>query len=148
MKFKRYDRYEPVNLSERKAALFLRKQERERQKYPLFQDQIAVASLEAEASRRIQAQHATEQRMRAFHARVWHEARRDYFAATQDQRRAVLAMWNIWPGPKTSTYFRYVVDECTGVMAARDQAFRAQERDRRIERRAIAASQQTIDLAG
>lgn len=80
----------------------------------------ANAELAARQSTRIQA----ERRTRDFTARVWRESRRDYFAATEQQREKIRDAWNQWRGPATVLYFRYLVDLHTGVMEERSRRAR------------------------
>lgn len=147
MKFTRFERYEPITITKRKQQAFLRKQERERARYPLFPDQIEQRSLESEAERRKKSAQASETRMRDLRAKVWREARRDYWAATEEQREAIRIKWEGWRGGRDPNYFRYVVDVCTGVMEER--ARRMRERDRELRARIWASvdAQQAMDLA-
>lgn len=133
-------------MTERKVMGYLRKQERERARYPLFPDQIAVRSLDEEVSRRLLSRQSAECNMRTFHARVWRESRRDYWRASEEQRAAIRLMWNGWRGPLDATYFRYVVDFCTGVMAARDERMRADRMARARSVEAIGSTQEELRL--
>lgn len=135
MKFTRFERFEPITLTQRKIAAFERKQAREAAKYPLFSDEFKETqrSLEDEERRRNKASDATEQNYRAFHARVWKKARRSYFSANPEQQDVIRKMWNTWTGPMTCTYYIYIVDLCTGALAARQAA--SEQRDREVRRR-------------
>lgn len=147
MKFKRMARYETTTMTERKARAFERKQEKMRERYPLFPDQIQVRSLEEETARRLMAQRSSEDSMRQFHARVWRESRRDYWRASDEQRAAVRQMWAGWAGPSDSTYFRYVVDYCTGVMEERDRKMKADRAASRARIDASVGAQTAMELA-
>lgn len=147
MKFERKVRYEPITMTERKMQAFLRKQEKERARYPLFPDQIEVKSLEGEVERRQRSALASETRMRDLWARFWREARRDYWAATEEQREAIRIKWNGWRGGRGPTYFRYVVDVCTGVMEERARRMREHDRELRATVRAKVEAQQVMELA-
>lgn len=147
MKFTRFERYEPVTITDRKRQAFLRKQERERARYPLFPDQIEQRSLESEVERRKMSAQASETRMRDLWARVWREARRDYWAASEEQREAIRIKWEGWRGGRDPKYFRYVVDVCTGVMEERARQMRERDRELRDRIWASVDAQQAMDLA-
>lgn len=147
MKFTRFERYEPVTMTERKRLAFLRKQEREKSRYPLFPDQIEVKSLDGEMERRQQSLRASETRMRELRARIWREARRDYWAATPEQRDAIRVKWEGWRGGREPNYFRYVVDVCIGVMEERARQMRERDRELRARIWASVDAQQAMELA-
>lgn len=58
----------------------------------------------------------SEQRKRDFYARVWREARRDYFFAEPNIRSVIFEAWKNWAGPRTCIHYRYVVDLHTGIL--------------------------------
>lgn len=132
MKFERFPRWAPITLSARKLAAFQRKQERERSALPLFADLVASRQIspEEEEARRNALATRAEQSRRDMIARCWRACRRDYFAADQETQARIRAMWSGWAGPKQASYYRYVVDVCTGEYERRAQA--AIERDRAI----------------
>lgn len=135
MKFVRRARIERITLEGRKAAAFRRRQARELARYPLLAAEIAEAQIgieDAEAKRNIMAE-ASEQRRRDLEAEVWKSARRNYFASDENIKSDIRAMWATWAGPKTCTYFSYVVDLCTGEFDRRSMA--AKERERAIRRK-------------
>lgn len=154
MKFQRVERYERYLWTKRKQAMVLSRPEREakklREALPLLADQIEVQhrviDLDAEERMRQERQDSSEKRMRAFYARVWREARADYFAASQDQRDAMRAHWAGWRGPATCLMFRYVVDVHTGALEARTKKMREREAAVREEVRAGMRAQATLDL--
>jgi len=121
MKFERYTRYEPVTITQRKEAAYARKLEKERARYPLFSDHVASEqrSFDAEIVRRHSAQHAAEAGMRAFHAKTWKKSRTHYFTLPEDVQAQVRVQWNSWVGPRTSTYFAWLVDTLSGEQAKR-----------------------------
>ena len=138
MRFKRYERFEPFQWTDRKVAAALKRPARQAEKlaraYPLFADQLpppAAVVLEDERAKRDRAALSMNRELRALHARVWRESRRDYFSAPPDQRATIAAAWLAWTGPVTALYFRYVVDLHTGVQAAREQRFKFAEAQRR-----------------
>jgi hypothetical protein len=117
--------------------------------YPLIAEVLETPppfDLARETEQRCHRRLQSEQRMRALHARVWRESRRDYFGATEEQRELIRSAWNDWTGPTTSLYFRYVVDLHTGVMEARSERFRVAEQQRRLQARATRSAQQEILL--
>lgn len=139
MQFFRRPRIERITLEGRKAAAFRRRQTRELERYPLLADEIAETQIDikdAETKRNALAM-ASEQRSRDFEARVWKMARCNFFTSSDTTRAAIRAMWSSWTGPKTCTYFSYVVDICTGRFERRSQA--AKERDRAIRRKVLAS---------
>lgn len=134
MKFERKPRYEPFTWSERKQQAFLNKPAREQKKnqvkYPLFADQLetpAARSLQDEIELRLAQAASSEMTMRNFHARVWREARSQYFACTPEIRGVIRQAWNEWRGPLTSTYFIYVVELHNGVAEARNIAIKQKD---------------------
>lgn len=147
MKFQRFERYEPVTITERKRQAFLRKQERERARYPLFPDQIEQRSLESEVERRKKSAQSSEMRMRDLRAKLWRDARREYWAATKAQREAIRIMWDGWRGSREATYFRYVVDVITGAMEERARRMREQDRELRARVAATLGHQHDLELA-
>lgn len=119
MKFFRRPRHQTVTLTQRKAAAFARKQANERARYPLFADHVASEQhdIGTEMVRRQNAVDNAEEGMRAFHARVWRESRARYFALPDEVHAQVRAQWNAWVGPRTSTYFAWMVDHLSGEQA-------------------------------
>lgn len=121
MQFQRYPRYEPITMNERKAAAFLRKQAKERARYPLFAEHVACEqhSLEDELLRRMQRALAYECNLREFHARTWRTSRAIYFTLPADLRAAIRSEWQAWSGPRSATYFAWLVDVRSGNQAKR-----------------------------
>ena len=153
MKFARREHMTGFEWTHRKllAAESRPARERRRQvaRYPLFADQApepAPFDPHLEARLRDQCARQAEQRTRDFHARVWRAARRDMQRASPEQQSAIRAGWQAWTGPCTSTYFRYVVDVHTGVMAQREAAFRARQSLVREEVARLLHAQRRLDL--
>lgn len=121
MKFSRYPRYEPLSMSNRKVLAFQRKQEKERARYPLLADHVAAEqhSLDTEVERRAGRLTNTEAKMRANCAASWRRSRARYFSLDEDTKAAVRDKWEKWTGPRTCTYFFWVVDTLSGDQAAR-----------------------------
>jgi len=154
MKFKRQERYERFEWTARKLKLAsgrpVRQAKTQTERYPLLADQLpapAEFNQDAETQRRNEARATAEARMRAHCARVWRESRSDFFKATPAQQDAIRAGWNAWRGPLTAHYFRYMVDEHTGVMEARSKAFKARERESLQRILSARTAQATLDLA-
>jgi hypothetical protein len=124
-----YERHNPIELNARRQAAFARKQVRERDRYPLFADHVPAEqhSLDEELARRITRGDAFEQRMRAFNAKCWRNARRIYFAQPEEVRAVIRAKWTTWVGPTTSTYFFWMVDLESGNQARRVAECRARD---------------------
>lgn len=139
--------------TQRKLAMASSKGERDRAReaarLPLFADQVPAAprfDLQAETAARQAHQDRSIQSQRDFDARVWREARRDYFAAAPEIRARIRAAWSTWRGPTTCLYFRYVVDEATGVMQRRAEAQRATAAKYRAEAIAVLLAQGELGL--
>ena len=127
MKFQRYDRYEPITITQRKIAAFARKQAAERARYPLFPSHVAneQKSVEAEMAARHSNWESTETRMRAHFARSWRTSRARYFSLPVEVRREILAKWDSWVGPRTPSYFGWMVDTLSGDQEKRWAVFQA-----------------------
>lgn len=139
MRFTRQERYERFEWTARKLQSAIAKPERQARKvaerYPLLADVLPVPvpfDQETETLRRRAAMESSEARMRSLHARVWRESRRDFFRADAHQQDVIRNAWKAWRGPTTAFYFRYIVDEHTGVMEARSQTFRARHSEARM----------------
>lgn len=152
MKFARVERYEPITFTERKAAAFLKRQQRERDALPLFADLIAAEQSDwaTEQERRLELASKSEQGMRDHAARVWRKARAAYFAMPAEQRAACLAEWNAWWGPKKAECFAYVVSKYSGEYEAKRAAYREEVRasNARIAAMAAARIAQQPAIAG
>lgn len=151
MRFSRYPRVEVFEWTKRKLTLAERRPQRQAMKlasnYPLIASVLEppqAFDLERETESRRLAYQRSEQRMRAFHARIWRESRKNFFLASDAQRALIRSAWLEWRGPTTSTYFRYLVDLHTGVMKARSERFRAAEKQRRLSILALSSSQLQI----
>ena len=134
MKFDRRQRVSSFEWTSRMLQAAETRAERRRQReisyYPLFVEQVpscAPFDPHVEARLRDQCARQAEHRMRALLARVWHESRRDMQRASPMQRQAIREGWDNWRGPRTATYFRYVVDLHTGVAAQRSRDFQARQ---------------------
>ena len=154
MRFTRYERLEPFTWTGKKLAMARSKAARQSKKlknrYPLIAEVLPVAAefdFDEESIRRHRAAASFAANRRAFHARVWRESRGDYFRASETQRADIRSAWASWTGPTTSTYFRYVVDLCTGVVALRSEAAKARERDTRAVWASSRAAQGQLDLS-
>lgn len=141
MKFHRVEKYGSIEFTARKISLIESKPERQRKaladRLPLLADQLphaAPVDVQYELSRRQALADSSELRMRSRLAGLWRSGRRDYFAAADDTRAAIRSAWDAWSGPQTASYFRYVVDLHTGVMAAREERFRQQQREHQAQR--------------
>lgn len=140
MRFRRRQRFESFTLSQRMAMAFERNKRRERERYPLFAEEIQAGqrSAEDEIARRNRVACETEARMRNLHARFWRQGRERFFAASPEQQAAIREFWKNWTGPLDSTYYSYAVDLCTGEYARRCAA--AKEFERGIRRRVYAGA--------
>lgn len=133
MRFKRAERYDSFEWTRRKIAFASSRQTREAQRlktnYPLIADQIELKTKAFDADAEKAQRNARLQRIeandRSFQARVWRESRRDFFAATDEQKHAIRQAWLDWRGPLTPLYYRYVVDLHTGVDEMRLQKLKS-----------------------
>lgn len=121
MKFGRYERYEPIKMTDRRRQAFLRKQQKERDRYPLFSDHVASEqrSLGDEATRRQRLRESTEMHMRELYAGMWRQARALYFQQAPELQQQIRTAWAAWTGPRTATYFSWMVDTMSGEQARR-----------------------------
>ena len=154
MRFTRYARSEPFTWTPKKLSAAKSKPARQavklEQQYPLLAAVLeapAAFDLNVETERRMHGISGHEQNLRDFHARVWRESRRDYFAAMQTQRCEIRKAWAGWSGPTASTYYRYMVDLHTGVMDARSKAFNIREREQRSAMAVSRYAQGRLELA-
>ena len=153
MKYASFWRAESFAWTARKLANAKKRGERiaqrEQERYPLLADQAPEAApfdADTEARRRDRQMHQAEQGLRAFHSRVWRASRRDDQAANPCQREAINAAWIAWTGPRTSPYFRYIVDLHTGVQAQRAAAFTEREQKTRAEVFRLVTQQKSLEL--
>lgn len=153
MRFTRHPKIELFQWTKRKLALANSWPERQARKlardYPLISDLLQAPQafdLEKETEHRQDGQLRSYRQMRDFDARVWREARRDYFLACDEQRAAIRAAWLAWRGPTTCLYFRYVVDLHTGVMEARYERSRAEQREHLLQALAERSRQAALPL--
>lgn len=153
MKFTPFGRAEGFAWTARKLANAKKRGERsiqrEKERYPLLADQTPEADpfeADAEAKRRDDQMRHAEQGLRNFHSRVWRESRRDEQAATICQREAIRTAWSAWTGPRTSVYFRYIVDLHTGVATQRSAIVAERKQAERVEIIRMATQQQTFEL--
>lgn len=88
MRFTPFGRHDPINFNARRQAAFARKQQRERDRYPLFAEHVAAEqhSAEDELARRQRRADRFDVTMRGLHARVWREKRAIYFSLPAAQR--------------------------------------------------------------
>lgn len=121
MRFTRFERYDPIDFNRRRQAAFARKQQRERDRYPLFSDHVAgeQRSADDEIERRQRQAQTFEANQRAFHARVWRKARTRFFSLPKVVKDQIRAKWLAWTGPTTALYFSFMVDELSGDQAQR-----------------------------
>lgn len=121
MRFTRFERYSPIDFNARRQAAFARKQQRERDRYPLFADHVAGEqhTFDEEILRRRRNADRFETGQRAFQARVWRQARTRFFSLPEPIKAQIRAKWLTWSGPTTATYFSFMVDELSGDQARR-----------------------------
>ncbi|MCY1208325.1 hypothetical protein D9M68_139760 [compost metagenome] len=149
MRFSRLERHTPIGFNTRRQAAFARKQQRERDRYPLFADHVAAEqhSSDEELARRQRRSDNLERTMRALHASIWREKRSVYFSLSEDQRADIRAKWQAWTGPTTALYFAHIVDTVSGEYERRSEAARANSLA--IRRRVLASlpEQTALEIA-
>ena len=138
MRFTQFGRHDPIHFTARRQAAFARKQQRERDRYPLFADHVAGEqhSADEELARRQRRSDRLEATTRELHARVWREKRAIYFSLSAAQRAEVRAKWLAWTGPTTAFYYAYIVDNASGEAPRRAEASRAHTLE--VRRRVLA----------
>ncbi|SOY77580.1 conserved hypothetical protein [Cupriavidus taiwanensis] len=121
MRFTRFERYTPIDFNARRQAAFARKQQRERDRYPLFAEHVAGEQHTFDDEMRLRQRNADhfEASQRAFQARVWRKARARFFSLPEAVKAQIRAKWLTWTGPTTATYFSFIVDELSGDQARR-----------------------------
>lgn len=121
MRFTRFERYTPIDFNTRRQAAFARKQQRERDRYPLFADHVAGEqhTFDEEVLRRQRNADRFEASQRAFQARVWRKARARFFSLPEAIKAQIRAKWLTWTGPTNAITFSYIVDELSGDQARR-----------------------------
>ena len=110
--------------SKRRLAAAKRALQRERDKYPLFADEIArnqptpeerIEMLNQESIRRVA-------RMRKFRAEMWRKGRKMLKELSENEQKRFLDYWNNeWRGPRTGTYLCDLVRHWDGY-SARDES--------------------------
>ena len=113
MRFTRFERYTPIDFNIRRQAAFARKQQRERERYPLFADHVAGQqhTFDEEVLRRQRNADRFEADQRAFQARVWRKARARFFSLPEAIKAQIRAKWLTWTGPTNAITFSYIVDD-------------------------------------
>lgn len=139
MRFTRFGRHHPVDFNARRQAAFARKQQRERDRYPLFAEHVAAEqhSAQEELTRRQRRSDRLEATTRSMQARLWRQKRAVYFSLSAELRAEVRAKWLAWTGPTTAFYFAYIVDNASGEAARRAEVSRAHSLE--IRRRVLAS---------
>lgn len=102
MRFDKVARYEYTPTA-RKTAAILRKQQRDRDKYPLFADMVAAEQKPPDEVHALRASAAVRSgiEQRAYLAVHWRRARREIAALPPAERDMILRRWNLsrfWPG--------------------------------------------------
>nr|WP_315593838.1 hypothetical protein [uncultured Cupriavidus sp.] len=149
MRFTRHGRHDPINFNTRRQAAFTRKQQRERDRYPLFAEHVAAEqhSPDEEFARRQRRSDNLERTTRTLHARIWREKRAVYFSLAADLQAEIRAKWLAWTGPTTPFYFAYIVDNVSGEYARRTEAAREKEAAIRLRIRAMLPEQTALEIA-
>lgn len=131
MRFTRFERYTPIDFNARRQSAFVRKQQCERDRYPLFSEHIQGEqhSADEEVARRRRQADRFEAWQRALHARVWRQARAHFFSLPEAVKEQIRSQWLTWTGPTTALYFSFMVDELSGDQARRVAAGKAEREE-------------------
>ena len=153
MRFTRFGRSDRFEWTSRKLAIAkshgARTAAKQAQRYPLLADVLpSPQAFDAivESDRRNTLITQSEASLRAFHAHVWREARRNARNALIQEQAAIRDAWAVWTGPTTSTYYTYIVDLHTGALAKRDCAMKAKAAAIRAELSRGRLAQYRLDL--
>lgn len=146
MRFTRFERYSPIDFNARRQAAFARKQQRERDRYPLFPEHVACEqhTADEEIARRQRQADRFEASQRALQARWWREARTRFFSLPEPLKEEIRTKWLAWTGPTTASYFTYIVDEVSGERAHRIAKAKARDAEIRVRVLASIGYQQAI----
>jgi hypothetical protein len=153
MRFERQARPEGFSWTARRKALFLSREQRQRDKlaraYPLFSDQLELPparTLDEEHARRERLLMLSDQRMRDLYAKQWRHARREYFACTAEQRARIMEEWVRWPGAARPVSFSYLIEKHNGVGEEKSRIFRKREREMIARIDAARSAQSSLTL--
>jgi hypothetical protein len=107
MRFRRWPRPTPYQVTPRKCAAFLRKQRLEREALPLFAEMISARHhpVEEEMARRAIWWDDYERDRRNARAARWREARARFFALDGELRRTIRILWRTCPYPADPANF-------------------------------------------
>ena len=154
MRFDRQARPEGFSWTSRRQALFLSREQRQREKlaqaYPLFSEQLELPparTLDEEQARRERLFLEAEQRMRDLYAQQRRRTRREYFACTPDQRARIKEEWERWRGPARPSAFSYVIEKHNGVGEEKSRVFRERERALNARIDAMLSAQSSLSLS-
>lgn len=149
MRFRRRQPFEGLTLSNRKALAFERKKKRERDRFPLFAEEIAAtqSSWDQEQARREHMAQRIEQEWRDRIAGWWRKGRRMYFAEPIETREKIMSAWREWTGPAEATYFIYVVELHNGTIDTRSAAMNTKNQAARERITASRSRQLRLDAA-
>lgn len=132
MKFKPFSvRPRPIDFNQRRAAAFIRKQEREANALPLFSEQIREQQhdWETEKEARQRKDDACIISWRQREAAVWRKARSMYFSLPEQSRAMCRRDWEtVFRAAWTPTNLIYLVEKYNGVGAMREARMRADRR--------------------
>lgn len=137
MLFDRRPKYPELHITDRQKAAIASKPTRQAAKLkaalPLFADQIHVEPVDVDQviSQRISQAQKTEQFWRTNIAKNWLEVRQEFFAASLETQLRIAIHWCCWRGPRTPSYFFYVVRQYTKPWHV------ANDRDRKVRIRKL-----------
>lgn len=139
MRFKRFERYEFQD-TERKRKAYARKQQRERERYPLFPEMVASEQIDVDAEmegrrRRWEMQEVTD---RARRAKGWRQARAKLAAYPDQERQELRAYWERCGWPADPSYLASMLKMYDDKrLELRPQTFEQTEAQREATRKTI-----------
>lgn len=105
MRFAPFPRFERPAVTKQRIAAAARAIQRERERAGLFVDELGPRETPEERVARLDQEAAAYwQRLRDGHARAWREARRQLYDLPEEQKRAILDVWQRGVYPATPEY--------------------------------------------
>jgi len=106
MRFNRWSKPVPLNLSDRQRENIGKRQQRQQQAFPLLAELIAEQqpTIAEEIAHREQAWAAWQQSWRKTRSDMWRNARRQFYALPAEQRQRLRTYWNSCRYPGNPEY--------------------------------------------
>jgi hypothetical protein len=111
MRFTRYPRWEPYEVTPRKLAAARRAIQKQKDRYPLFPELIKHQTPEERLASIAVEREAWWQRMRDRHANVWRKAHQNLNSLPPGPRAAIKRYWEICGRPGDPVYLLTIIHE-------------------------------------